>query len=117
MYGYDEAMASFLLMIEIMPSILILRQPEPRHRSFLASMSVPSKYDVEVNVLGGGIAAQADAVKLGIARALLETNPDIRPLYCVNMVLLSVILVLKSVKNMAKKRRVVNSNLLSVNCG
>ena len=35
-----------------------------------------SKYDVEANVIGGGIAAQADAVKLGIARALLETNPE-----------------------------------------
>ncbi len=30
--------------------------------------------------MGGGISAQADAVKLGIARALLEINPDLRPL-------------------------------------
>jgi small subunit ribosomal protein S9 len=37
-----------------------------------------SKYDIEVNVNGGGVIAQADAVKLGIARALLEINPDIR---------------------------------------
>ncbi len=39
-----------------------------------------SKYDVEANVSGGGLSAQADAVKLGIARALLEINPEIRPL-------------------------------------
>ena len=39
-----------------------------------------SKYDVQVNVFGGGLAAQADAVKLGIARALVEINPEIRPL-------------------------------------
>ncbi len=39
-----------------------------------------SKYDVHANVEGGGISAQADAVKLGIARALLEINPDLRPL-------------------------------------
>ena len=39
-----------------------------------------SKYDVQANVLGGGMSAQADAVKLGIARALLEINPDLRPL-------------------------------------
>ena len=39
-----------------------------------------TKYDFDCNVQGGGISAQADAVKLGIARALLEINPDIRPL-------------------------------------
>ena len=37
-------------------------------------------YDFSVNVEGGGVISQADAVKLGIARALLEVNPDIRPL-------------------------------------
>jgi small subunit ribosomal protein S9 len=37
-----------------------------------------SKYDIDVNVYGGGLVAQADAVKLGIARALVEANPDIR---------------------------------------
>lgn len=39
-----------------------------------------SMYDVEVNVQGGGLRAQADAVKLGIARALLETNDTLKPL-------------------------------------
>jgi len=39
-----------------------------------------SKYDIDVNVIGGGLIAQADAVKLGIARALLEVNPEIRSL-------------------------------------
>ena len=39
-----------------------------------------AKYDIQSNVCGGGLSAQADAVKLGIARALLELNPDIRPL-------------------------------------
>jgi small subunit ribosomal protein S9 len=39
-----------------------------------------SYYDVIVNVRGGGLSAQADAVKLGIARALVEINPDIRPI-------------------------------------
>jgi len=37
-----------------------------------------SKYDVAVNVHGGGLIAQADAFKVGIARALLEVNPEIR---------------------------------------
>jgi small subunit ribosomal protein S9 len=39
-----------------------------------------SKYNVAVNVSGGGLSAQADAVKLGFARALLEINPEIRSL-------------------------------------
>lgn len=38
-------------------------------------------YDVEVNVSGGGLRAQADALKLGLARALCEINPDVRPTF------------------------------------
>ncbi|MDI4567532.1 MAG: 30S ribosomal protein S9 [Mycoplasma sp.] len=37
-----------------------------------------NKYDVFVNVQGGGLAGQADAIKLGIARALLNISPDYR---------------------------------------
>lgn len=33
-----------------------------------------NKYDVSVNVIGGGLAGQADAVKHGISRALLEVD-------------------------------------------
>lgn len=36
-------------------------------------------YDVIVNVDGGGVSAQAEAVRLGIARALLEVTPELRP--------------------------------------
>ena len=35
--------------------------------------------DVEVNVSGGGPAAQADSVKYGIAKALQIDNPELRP--------------------------------------
>ncbi len=37
-----------------------------------------NKYDISVNVIGGGLAGQADAVKHGIARALLEVDADNR---------------------------------------
>ncbi len=40
--------------------------------------SPASNYDVVANVAGGGKNAQADAIKLGIARALLEANSDAR---------------------------------------
>ena len=36
------------------------------------------KFDVYVNVKGGGTAGQAGAVRLGIARALLEFDPELR---------------------------------------
>lgn len=36
------------------------------------------KYDVEVNVHGGGISAQAEAVRHGISRALLSVNTEFR---------------------------------------
>lgn len=37
------------------------------------------KYDVIVNVQGGGTTGQAQAVRLGIARALEAINPEFRP--------------------------------------
>ena len=38
------------------------------------------KYDVKVNVEGGGITGQAEAIRLGISRALVSINPDFRAL-------------------------------------
>jgi small subunit ribosomal protein S9 len=35
-------------------------------------------FDVVTTVKSGGVSAQADAVKMGIARALIEFNPDLR---------------------------------------
>jgi small subunit ribosomal protein S9 len=36
-------------------------------------------YDVDVTVDGGGVTGQAGAVRLGIARALVEIDPEMRP--------------------------------------
>lgn len=35
-------------------------------------------YDVKVNVFGGGITGQAEAIRLGISRALVEINEEYR---------------------------------------
>ncbi len=43
------------------------------------TVSVSDKFDVTVNATGGGVKGQAEAVKLGIARALLVVNPEYRP--------------------------------------
>jgi small subunit ribosomal protein S9 len=45
----------------------------------LKSVDGLDKFDVKVNAAGGGIKGQAEAVKLGIARALLEVNAEYRP--------------------------------------
>jgi small subunit ribosomal protein S9 len=37
------------------------------------------KFDVKVNATGGGVKGQAEAAMLGIARILVEINPDFRP--------------------------------------
>lgn len=37
------------------------------------------QYDVVANVRGGGVSAQAAAIRHGITRALIEANPEFRP--------------------------------------
>jgi small subunit ribosomal protein S9 len=39
-----------------------------------------SRYDIVVKVEGGGVTGQSDAVRLGLARALIKLNPDLRNL-------------------------------------
>jgi small subunit ribosomal protein S9 len=51
---------------------MIIRQP-------LNLTETTGKFDILVNVLGGGTAGQAGAVRHGITRALMEFNADLRP--------------------------------------
>ncbi|MFK5856262.1 MAG: 30S ribosomal protein S9 [Bacteroidota bacterium] len=37
------------------------------------------KYDIKINLKGGGITGQAEAARLGIARALVKIDPEYRP--------------------------------------
>lgn len=46
---------------------------------FRAASEMARNYSVDVNVSGGGLWGQADAVKLGIARAIVEIREDLRP--------------------------------------
>ncbi len=41
-------------------------------------VEVEGKYDLKINIFGGGIKGQAEAVRLGISRALIEANPEHR---------------------------------------
>jgi small subunit ribosomal protein S9 len=51
---------------------MVIRQP-------LNLTDTASKFDIVVNVAGGGPAGQAGAVRHGITRALMEFNADLRP--------------------------------------
>jgi len=42
-------------------------------------LGVAGQYDINVNLDGGGITGQAEALRLGITRALMEINPESRP--------------------------------------
>ena len=50
---------------------MIIRQP-------LLITETADKFDLKVNVAGGGMAGQAGAIRHGISRALLEFNPELR---------------------------------------
>ena len=52
--------------------MLIVRQP-------LAVTDTADKFDVQVNVHGGGTTGQAGAIRHGISRALLKADADYRP--------------------------------------
>jgi len=45
----------------------------------LATLEAVGKYDVKVNVKGGGISGQAEAIRLAITKALIEENAEVRP--------------------------------------
>jgi len=48
-------------------------------RNPLATTETTNKFDLYINVSGGGPAGQAGAIRHGITRALLEYNADLRP--------------------------------------
>jgi small subunit ribosomal protein S9 len=53
-------------------SKMVLRQP-------LEATETIGRYDVHVNVCGGGLAGQAGAIRHGITRALMKISPAFRP--------------------------------------
>ena len=51
---------------------MVIRQP-------LLITETAEKFDILINVAGGGISGQAGAIRHGLSRALLEFNPELRP--------------------------------------
>lgn len=50
----------------------IVKQP-------LAILNAEANYDININVDGGGVKGQAEAIRLAISRALVEENPENKP--------------------------------------
>jgi small subunit ribosomal protein S9 len=57
--------------------------PSKAHQMILSEplriTSTDEQYDVEATIGGGGVSGQAGALRLGIARALVELDPEMRP--------------------------------------
>ncbi len=45
----------------------------------LLVLNATENYDITINLTGGGIKGQAEAARMGIARALCEIDPELRP--------------------------------------
>ena len=45
----------------------------------LKTIEATDKFDVKINAAGGGVKGQAEAAMLGIARVLVDLNPEFRP--------------------------------------
>ena len=53
-------------------AVMIVRQP-------LKTLDMNEQFDVNVTVEGGGISGQAGAIRLGLTRALMEYDAELRP--------------------------------------
>lgn len=60
---------------EYFPLVYLQNQVEAPFRTIEAT----DQFDVVVNATGGGVKGQAEAIRLGISRALLKVNPEYRP--------------------------------------
>ena len=45
----------------------------------LKTVEAADKFDIKINAAGGGVKGQAEAAMLGIARVLVDLNPEFRP--------------------------------------
>ncbi len=73
--GRGEIQVNYRPLKEYLPreaAQMIVRQP-------LEIVGLQDRFDIKVNVSGGGLGGQAGAIRHGIARALLEYDPQLRP--------------------------------------
>jgi len=58
----------------------VTEQQRAAAKASLAQAEMSASFDVLTTVRSGGVCSQAEAVKMGVARALIEFNPELRKL-------------------------------------
>lgn len=77
-----SAVARVRLTPSATPGWLLNKKPLTEFKQYIAPLESVGKsdaYQVSILVSGGGSASQVDAIRMGIARALLEASPDFKP--------------------------------------
>ena len=90
---------------EYFPSTIlqyVVKQP-------LSTLGVEEKYDIKVNVYGGGFTGQSQALRLAIARALVKINADDKKALRAEGLL--------NVRSRVVRKHVVDSSSVNVNIG
>jgi small subunit ribosomal protein S9 len=61
---------------EYFPNSIVIQEMEQA----LAITNSKNSYDIFIKVSGGGFTGQAGAIRLGITRAIISQNPDLKPI-------------------------------------
>ena len=72
--GTGSVMVNERSLDDYFPRAYRMRVLEP-----LELVDLEGRYDIHATITGGGLTGQSDALRLGIARALVEVDPDLRP--------------------------------------
>ena len=78
MFFFVPAQASGRSTARLSKTYFVTEQQRVAAKRTLVLVELAASFDVVTTVKSGGVAAQADAVKLGVARALVEFNPELR---------------------------------------
>jgi small subunit ribosomal protein S9 len=70
---------SFIINGKEIKEYIALKQLVDRAMKPLNILDAAAKFDITVNVKGGGIKGQAEAISLGIARALVKNDETVKP--------------------------------------
>jgi len=75
---YKKGEGKFIVNEKEMPVFFSTKELQDRALASLVTVGQDGKLDVTVKVVGGGKVAQAEAVRHGLARTLIQLNPNFR---------------------------------------
>jgi small subunit ribosomal protein S9 len=65
--------------VYLRPGTGVIKVNNRDFESYFPNRVLNEKFDIVINVAGGGMTGQAGAIRHGLSRALLEFNPELRP--------------------------------------